>query len=70
MNFFKKNFNETIKLQKLLTEYRDVSRTPTTSKAEVFPTLVHSQKTLTNDVTKSSIPDVVRVLEDLDFSSI
>ena len=44
------------------TKYRDVSRTPTTPKMEIFQTLVHGSKLLIN-VIKKTIPDVLRVLE-------
>ena len=41
---------------------RGTSRIPTTSKTEIFPTLVHGRKPL-NNATISAIPDVVNVLE-------
>ena len=51
-----------MKLQNFQTEYRGVTRIPTTFKTQIFATLVHGQKPL-NNVTKSTIPGIVRVLE-------
>ena len=47
-----------IKLQIFLNEYRGYSKIPTTSKTEIFSTLVNGRKPL-NNVTTSIIPDVV-----------
>ena len=48
------------KLQIFENKFRGYSKIIlTTSKAEIFPTLVHNQKPL-NNVTKNTIPDVVR----------
>ena len=53
---------KTMKLQNFQTEYRGVSRIPTAFKKQIFPTLVHGRKPL-NNVTKSTVPGLVRVPE-------
>ena len=47
------------KLVKLKEASRGISRIPTTSGTEIFPTLVHGRKPL-NNVTKGAITDAVR----------